>query len=296
MSLRPRALPKTRAQTLRRMNELDLTPEGNPFMRPGDDNISGLFLSHLRAADLYWISEDMTALAMHAGEQLTEARWATVDRPSAIGLAAFEGGLGMVQVAPGVESPVEALAWGPGPEETLIVWHLVNRDRLFGDVPQMKVDRMPPLLAVREARLPVTSQPIPLDDLPAHEGMRPPRPIVAALAAAWHVMQQPQLAERQVQEPGRAEARAFRRSGMPDAGVTLVALRRQHMPQDRDPDAGSDGRRYRHRWVVSGHWRTYRSERYSEQTRAAKQWIPSHVKGPDGAPLRSTEKVNVWRR
>ena len=253
MSLRPRALPKTRAQTLRRMNELDLTPEGNPFMRPGDDNISGLFLSHLRAADLYWISEDMTALAMHAGEQLTEARWATVDRPSAIGLAAFEGGLGMVQVAPGVESPVEALAWGPGPEETLIVWHLVNRDRLFGDVPQMKVDRMPPLLAVREARLPVTSQPIPLDDLPAHEGM-------------------------------------------PDAGVTLVALRRQHMPQDRDPDAGSDGRRYRHRWVVSGHWRTYRSERYSEQTRAAKQWIPSHVKGPDGAPLRSTEKVNVWRR
>lgn len=25
-------------------------------------------------------------------------------------------------------------------------------------------------------------------------------------------------------------------------------------------------------------------------------WVPSHVKGPQGAPLLSTEKVNVWRR
>ncbi|EGJ73800.1 hypothetical protein STTU_1011 [Streptomyces sp. Tu6071] len=57
-----------------------------------------------------------------------------------------------------------------------------------------------------------------------------------------------------------------------------------------------DGRRYRHRWVASGHWRKHRSERYSEETRASKRWVPSHVKGPDGAPLLPTEKVNVWRR
>lgn len=42
---------------------------------------------------------------------------------------------------------------------------------------------------------------------------------------------------------------------MSDAGVALVALRRQYVPQDREPDAGTDQRTYRHRWVVSGHWR-----------------------------------------
>jgi hypothetical protein len=278
------------------MNELDLTPENNPYMRPGDDNISSLLLAHLRAADLYWISDDMTALAMHAGGQLAAARWATADRPAPIGFAAFDGGLGMVEVGPGISSPVDALAWGPGPRQTLIVWHLVTRENVFGGVPGIDVGQFPPLLGVREARLPVTDEPVPFEDLPAHEGMRPSRPIVAALAAAWHLMQQPQLVERSVQEPGRPEARALRRAGMPDGGVSLVALRRQYTPQDRDPEAGSDGRRYRHRWVVGGHWREYRDARYSAETRASKQWIPAHVKGPDGAPLLSTEKVNVWRR
>lgn len=278
------------------MTELDLSPENNPYMRAGDVSIADAFLTHLRAADLFWISQDMTALAMHAGEQLASARWATVDRPSAIGVAVFEGGLGMVNVAPRLTSPVEALAWGPGPGGVLIVWHLVTREAVFDGASGIDMTRFPPLLAVREARLPVTSEPVRFDDLPAYEGMKPSRPLMAALAASWHLMQQPKLVERTVQEPARSDARALRRADMPDAGVTLVALRRQYTPQDRDPDAGSDGRRYRHRWIVSGHWREYRSDRYSAETRAARQWIPSHVKGPDGAPLLSTERVNVWRR
>jgi hypothetical protein len=296
VTFRPQALPKARAQTLRRMNELDLSSENNPFMRPGDDDIAGLLQSHLRAADLYWISDDMTALAMHAGEQLAAARWATADRPSPIGLAVFDGGLGMVDVAPGIHAPVQAVAWGPGPDSTLIVWHLLNGPQLLAELPGTDTTRVPPLLAVREARLPVTDEPVPLDDLPAHEGMRPSRAIIGALAASWHLMQQPQLVDRSTVEAGRSDARSLRRAGLPDEGVTLIALRRQYTPKDRAPDAGSDGRHYRHRWVVSGHWREYRSERYSEETRASKQWIPSHVKGPDGAPLLSTEKVNVWRR
>lgn len=296
MIFRPRSLPKLRAQTLRRIAALDLGGNPSPFMMPGDDDLVGLMAGHLKVADLTWISEDMTALSMHAGGSLAAARWATADRPSPVGLAVFDGGLGMVDVAPGVTAPVQALGWGPGPDSTLIMWHLLNGPQLLSALPGADVSRVPPLLAVREARLPVTAEPILLDDLPAHEGMRPSRTIVAALAAAWYLLQQPQLVERSVQEPGRAEARALRRAGMPDDGVTLVDLRRQYRPSDRDPDAGSDGRRYKNRWIVSGHWRTYTSDRYSEDLRNTKQWIPSHVKGPDGAPLLSTEKVNVWRR
>lgn len=294
MTLRPRSLPKARAQTIRRITDLGLSHTRDTFMLPGDDDLVDLMATHLRAADLYWISDDMTALAMHAGEQLAAARWATADRPSPIGLAVFDGGLGMVDVAPGVNAPVQALAWGPGPDSTLIVWHLMNGPELFAGLPGVNVSRVPQLLAVREVRLPVTADPVSLDDLPAREGLRPNRAITAALAASWHLMQQPQLADRMVQEPGRADARSLRRAGMPDAGVTLVALRRQYTPADRNPDAGSDGRRYRHRWVVSGHWR---NQAHGPGRSLRRQtWVPSYVKGPEGAPLLSTEKVNVWRR
>lgn len=263
-------------------------------MLPGDDHVVDRLVTHLRAADLYWISDDMTALSVHAGEQLAAARWATDDRPSPVGLTVFDGGLGMVDVAPGIHAPVQALAWGPGPGSTLIVWHLLDGPKLLSALPGADVSRVPPLLAVREARLPVTDEPVSLDDLPAYEGMRPSRAIVAALAASWHLMQQPQLTDRTVQEPGRAEARALRRADLPDDGVTLVVLRRQYTPADRDPDAGSDGRRYRHRWVVSGHWR---NQAYGPGRSLRRQtWVPSYVKGPEGAPLLSTEKVNVWRR
>jgi hypothetical protein len=217
-----------------------------------------------------------------------------VDRPSAIGLAVFDGGLGMVDVAPGVTAPVQALAWGPGPASTLIVWHLLNGPELFGGMPGADASRVPPLLAVREARLPVTDEPVALDDLPEREGMRPSRAIMAALAASWNLMQQPQLVDRTREDPSRADARALRRADLPDDGVTLIALRRQYRPQDSDPDAYTATRRYRHRWVVSGHWRQqpYGPGRSSRR----QQWIPAHVKGPDGAPLLATEKVNVWRR
>ncbi|MFI9194199.1 hypothetical protein ACIG0A_33475 [Streptomyces californicus] len=272
----------------------EIASQPNPYTLPGDENITGLLATHLRVADLYWASEDMTALAVHAGEQLAAARWATADRPSPCGLIVFEGGLGLVEVGPNLHGPATALAWGPGPGETLIVWHLMTAEQFTGGMPVPNPAAVPPLIAIREARLPVTAEPVPLDALPAHEGMAPSRTIVAALAAAWHLMEQPQLIERTVQEPHRADGRSLRRAGLPADGVSLLALRRQYTPQDRDPDAGTDQRTYRNRWIVSGHWR---NQAYGPERSLRRQtWVPAHVKGPEGAPLLSTEKVNVWRR
>jgi len=46
--------------------------------------------------------------------------------------------------------------------------------------------------------------------------------------------------------------------------------------------------------VVSGHWR---KQPYGpEQSLRRQTWIPAYIKGPDGAPLLATERVNVWRR
>ncbi len=168
MRIRPSNLPKLRAQTIRRISDLGFAESPGWQMLPGDTGVVRLMSTHLSAADLYWISDDMTALSIHAGESLAAARWATADRPSPVGLAVFDGGLGMVNVAPGVHAPVQALAWGPGPGSTLVVWHLLNGPQLFDGLPGADATRVPPLLAVREVRLPITDEPVPLDDLPAY--------------------------------------------------------------------------------------------------------------------------------
>jgi hypothetical protein len=293
VSLRPRALPKARAQVIRHLT--DLAGDGSPFMLPGDDDLVGAFLTDLKACDLYWVSEDMTALAMHAGTQLASGGLQTMERPSPVGLALFAGGLGMVDVARGRGMPVDALLWAPGPQQTLRVWHLIDGRSLFAAVPPEAIRlQPPPLIPIREIRIPVGNGSVPLDDLPPYEGMRPSRAIVAAMCAAWYLMQQPQLVDRDQQQPSRADARALARAKLPSAGVTVVDLRRLMVPQDRDPDAGSDGRHYRHRWVVSGHWR---QQPYGRERSLRRQtWIPAHVKGPEGAPMLTSERVNVWRR
>lgn len=291
MTIRPQNLPKARAQTIQRM--LGLRDKPNPFLGPSEGDVAGRIVSHLQAAELYWASEDMAALAMSSGSQLAAARWATADRPSPCGLIFFEGGVGTVQVSGTLSGPVQALAWGPSPDSTLTVTHLMTREQFMRGSQVRFPEAVPPLIAIREVRLPVTAEPVPFADLPAHEGMRPPLPIVSALAAAWHLMQQPQLVERGSVEPGKADARSLRRSGLPAGPVTLVNLRRQYVPLQREGEP-SAGRAYRHRWVVSGHWRD--QPHGPDRALRRKTWIPAHVKGPDGAPMLSTERVNVWKR
>jgi hypothetical protein len=153
-------------------------------------------------------------------------------------------------------------------------------------------EHVPPLIPIQGGGLPVTAEPVPFASL---DGQLPTT-IVAALAAAWLLMQQPVLVDRTVVRSSPAEARSLARAGLGDPAVTVTSLRRQYVPGSDDATEGADisGRRYRHRWVVSGHWR---DQAYGPDRALRRQtWIPAHVKGPDGAPMLSTERVNVWRR
>ncbi|MEU9947059.1 hypothetical protein [Streptomyces sp. NPDC047939] len=258
--------------------------------------MSGLdaLAAHLDVADMFWIQQDMAALSMHAGEQLAAARWATADRPAPCGLLYWQDGIGHMD-AQGVQIPVEACVWGPY-EGEMLLWLLMSRDRLVAETRQrghpfdIVEDAVPPLIPIYGATLPVTTDPASMADL--DPGL--PQPVVAALASAWLLMQQPLLIDRTRERADKPTARAYARDGLPTPDVTVVDLRRQYTPQDRDPNAGSDQRTYRNRWIVSGHWR---NQAYGKERALRRQtWVPAHMKGPDGAPLLSTEKVNVWRR
>lgn len=240
----------------------------------------------------------MAALAVSAGSRLAAARWATADRPAPCGLLHVHGGIGNVHAAPGIRVPVDGLLWGPHPDG-LSVLAYVTRDRLRAHLDAHGIpDRLglgdgqvtDPLIFVGGQVLPVTADPVPLP-VTADPDMCT---VLSTLAAAWLLMQQPALVDRTTQQPDKATHRAYTRAGRPDPDVTIVDLRHQYIPQDQDPGAEQAGSRYRHRWVVSGHWR---NQPYGPGRSLRRQtWVPAYVKGPEGAPLLATERVNVWRR
>ncbi|MGH3736529.1 MAG: hypothetical protein ACRDT6_13070 [Micromonosporaceae bacterium] len=68
-------------------------------------------------------------------------------------------------------------------------------------------------------------------------------------------------------------------------------LRRTRAANDRDA-AADPTRRYRVRFVVRCHWRRLTDK----DGRGYRIWIHSYIKGPDGAPLLTGEKVNILAR
>lgn len=287
--MRPSALPKAREQTLRNLED----PTAPLRARSGPGNQPGLEaeISKLRAAELYWVSADMAALAMSAGADLASARWATADRPAPYGLIVFDGGIGSID-AQGVDIPVEAISWGPDAGAlSIALWMtralLNERIAHLGTVDETKI---PPLIPISSYHLPVGADPEPF------AGLDPalPLPVVQALAATWLLMQQPNLTESRTERPDKAAARALHRAGRPAHGVSIIDLRRAYVPDGQEEHGESGGRRYLNRWVVRGHWRD--QPHGPERALRRRQWIPAYIKGPDGAPLLAPERVNVWRR
>lgn len=303
MNIRPRDLPKRRNQLLRHLAD----PAAPLRARTGPEHAPGLdaLARHLRAAELYWVSAPMAALAMHAGAQLDEVDAAPETRPSGCGLIFYQDGIGDLplprgwhvrseggeaSVVPLESIPVSALSWGPF-ESGLLVWTLVDR-RLLAEAfathgAELLREEVPPLVPMLGTILPLTStDPEHIADVPAT--------IVRALVASWHLMQQPTLADRSTVRPDKKVRGVTLRLGMADPEVTVVDLRHRYVPDDREETGSEGGRRYRYRWVVSGHWR---NQPYGPgRTLRRKQWIPAYVKGPEGAPLLVRERVNVWRR
>lgn len=299
-AIRPRELPKLRTQTARFLADPDVPAfRREPELRKPLDIAAG----HLRAAELFFVTQDMTALAVHSGAQLETARWSAADRPAGCGLILWDGGAGMITPDdPPVSIPVEACTWGPG-EGGLLVWAWISRRRmtgLFRDASltdRLAVERLPPLVPIAGAVCPVTAEPVPIAGKSVPYGGTgdgiAAAPALRAVAAAWLLMQQPKIADRRPVRAEAADRRIAAKYGYADPEVTLIDLRRLKVPQDPDDEADTPGRIYRHRWIVSGHWRNAWRPSVGEHRQT---WIEAYVKGPDGAPILATERVNVWRR
>lgn len=93
------------------------------------------------------------------------------------------------------------------------------------------------------------------------------------------VIRRPQRAPRQAR-------RDAKRHGIDREDITIVTLRRA----DEFIYGEGDGepRDWKYRWIVRGHWR---NQWYPSLQSHRQVWINSYVKGPDGKPLKMTQRV-----
>jgi hypothetical protein len=112
------------------------------------------------------------------------------------------------------------------------------------------------------------------------------------LLALWMLASSPGITEPS--EPRIQDRPSMRQSQRRkvDPTVRVIQLRRQSPA----PGGSEKGREWhlRHRFAVSGYWRTQHYGPKSTLTRP--QWIDPYMKGPDSAPLLDTEKVKAWTR
>lgn len=261
----------------------------------------------LDTAALFWVSADMADVALDASRDIPRL---DADAPPAdAGLMLFEsplpdyrttsmGGLRLRDPAtfePHLHDytapvPVDGIMWRPAGGH-------------FQVAPLVRTERLPdPLFAAHLAVTPFTTVTLPLPaDFTAQRAALSPEGVasesdsfglVAFLAAAWHLMAAPNIAEAVDVEPRTGTRRAADVTAPLEPSLVRVIEAR---PMRTVRATGeSSGRTYTHRWVVRGHWRDqpYGAGRKLRRT----QWVESYLKGPEGAPIKRHDIVRAWRR
>lgn len=263
----------------------------------------------LASAALYYVSADMTHLAVAASRSLPPFNIEPEDVPAPAGFMVFETPVYHYD-ADGPDTtkllrvPTVAISWGPTeidqrhPDALWItMWKPAGEalldavDRLNGTVTTADqrswfTRGFTPLQWESEAIWPFGSENAVFGSATAMGGS------LDGLRAAWLLMQQPKIVDINDVERPRAERKRDGRQGLNTSPVRVMSLRRA-LP-DRDTQAPEDGTRdYSCRWLVSGHWRQHW---YPKRQVHRPVWIAPHVKGPQDKPLRTTQTVHLWNR
>lgn len=206
---------------------------------------------------------------------------------------AEEAGLPMpVRVIDNTESlvfPINAIVWATGvqapiparPEPTSSVSVSSYQYRELGWVNLGKSDW--PIVD------PLDKKPFPVDDTAFFSFMEDRR----FLAALFTLLQQESIAATETVVAPRQVRRRSERAGVnAPSDVKLVTLRRLKRTKPEDGETAEVA--WSHRWMVNGHWRWQPVGPGRRQRRLT--YVTPHIKGPEDAPLKVKETVNVWVR
>lgn len=242
-------------------------------------------VEHYRGSELFWVTRDMTRVAMDASSDIPAWVPATTV-PAPTGLLVWAEPLPRLCWYGADQSPfvtADAVQWVSA-DGHVDIDILTRTDQLVTEGHLDRPGRRGPFVKVRGVVL-RADEPTPVDQYvaAAEPGL------IAALGATWTLMQIPTVATpRQITGAG-GSGRQWRNQ---PRTVSIIDLRRLEHRDTAVTD--SAGRAYRHRWYVRGHWRE--QPHGPRQSLRRSTWIPGYIKGPPGAPLLELERVNLWRR
>ena len=115
--------------------------------------------------------------------------------------------------------------------------------------------------------------------------------LVEYAAITLNLMMTPTVVERSPLAAGGRSGYVAAKAGRPIPEVNLLRLRPMKYEK---ADTDSRGNPYKHRFVVSGHWRNQPHGKGRKKRRRI--WVNPYIKGPENAPLLNQKKVYVWAR
>lgn len=282
-------------------------------------------LEQLAAAELFYVTEDMTELTMQAAAAKPSYQIYADKLPAPVGFVVYgkpfctvppQAGLApgqRVELAAALWAPVPDVGGGPGgPQPGIMVVTLQDTDVLLWTQPVTELSRAATPSALRSVLEGMRRQygpiayheeyPLPYGDRPwDEEGVVIGNAAVASLMTTWTLMGQRITEVAPAQMPRHVRKQAARQ-GRPEPTVRLVDLRHRRrgdvLPADEQVERdGEPTRKYTKRWVVKGYG-YWRNTWYPSKQRHEEQfvWVPEYMKGPEGAPLVGGERVNVLRR
>lgn len=274
------------------LTEVPCGPTGVPGLRSNAATDDGspeaeVRVRELAEADLYWVSEPMCELLDEAAKTVPDDTYLPTDLfPSPSGFVVFERHLaGTSAFGEEPTVPVSAMHWWPcirtvdqsQPEP----WPEVDVD--FYGYLAAPVNR---LVFEGGATWPVGVRIDRFGDEDTEAQRASQLEDRRRLAAFILLLQSPGVVECSDVKHSRQAVRRAERHGRPLDAVRLINLR-----AGGTNGHGDGTHTFHHRWIVSGHWR---NQPYGPQRSLRKPvWIAPHMKGPEGAPLLTGEKVRV---
>lgn len=268
-------------------------------------------LKQLAGADLFWISGEMSQLCHDAAADLKEAHLGRDLWPTEAGFMVFaepialEGQEWRNANDPALE-PIRAAAWYPEDgrcsvllftDLTAMVNATIHRlgDRLGDEVDEARRRRN--IDGVRASTgikwlIPAGGDEYPVDapiPLPTEPGSCPAG---FMLSTVWLLMGQRGLTTVKSGVPVPKNKAARRRQAADRRELDSVRIIEIRSGTDHAAAYSGTTRAYRHRWMVKGHWR---QQWYPSLGLNRPVWIAPYLKGPEGAPLLTGEKVHVWK-
>lgn len=267
-------------------------------------------------AELFYVSDEMSAVAVHAGQTMPDQVPMRQEFPAEYGFIVWDGPL--------VDEETTATMLGAHPQAGLFaschalswfITELTNEEDAVVDAafltfwvrPEGRT--YPPLIpyhsAVFDLSLPIRGSAL-ADNEGGNEAAGGWIAQFDMTAYTTMVLMGQSVATLESHRPERAERRRAARAGLETPDVTVVQLRRharaEGQPDDADDDntedsteAGQDpaASARTHRWVVRGHWR---QQWYPSLNDHRAIWIHGYVKGPEDKPLVIGERVNALLR